>query len=64
MAAQPLKVIGYMKLKDGRTVPVDDLTETEVERCQKSMSERLGRVMSEYFTRNIDEYKNVRSIRK
>ena len=56
MSNQPLNVVGFIKLNDGRVVSVDDLTLDEIERCRKSMRERLSRTMSDYFSQHIDEY--------
>ncbi len=56
MAVRPLKVIGKVLLNDGTIKPIEDLSEAELARVNKSMSERLSRRMSEYFNNNTDEY--------
>ena len=56
MAGSPLKVIGKILLNDGTIKPIEDLTEAELGRVNKSMSERLSRRMSEYFHNNKEEY--------
>lgn len=56
MARKPLTCSGYIELKDGRTIPIEEMTPEERERVKKSMSERLGRVLSEYFTQHPDEF--------
>lgn len=56
MAREPIKCVGFITFKDGRTIPVEDMTPEERERVKKSMNERLSRVMSEYFTRHPDEF--------
>lgn len=48
--------VGYMHMKDGRIVPVEELTPEEKERCRNSMAERSSRVMSEYYANHPDEY--------
>ncbi len=56
MAGRPLKVTGKILLNDGTIKPIEDLTEAELGRLNKSMSERLGRRMSEYFHNNKKDY--------
>lgn len=57
MAGKPLKVIGKVLLKDGTVKPIEDLTSEELARVNKSMSDRLSRVMSDYFHNNPEAYK-------
>lgn len=56
MAVRPLKVIGKILLNDGSIKPLEDLSEAELARVNKSMSERLSRRMSDYFHNNSEEY--------
>ena len=51
--------VGFMHLKDGRVVPLDELTPEELERCTKSMKERSCRVMSEYYANHPEEYEKL-----
>lgn len=55
MAREPIKCIGFITLKDGRTIPLEDMTPEERERVKKSMSERLSRVMSEHFSNHPED---------
>lgn len=59
MARKPLTCVGYIILKDGRTIPVEDMTAEERERVNKSMNERLSRVMSEYFRLHPEEFEKI-----
>ena len=59
MARKPLTCVGYITLKDGRTIPVEDMTVEERERVNKSMNERLSRVMSEYFRLHPEEFEKI-----
>lgn len=59
MARKPLTCVGYITLKDGRTIPVEDMTAEERERVNKSMNERLSRVMSEYFRLHPEEFEKI-----
>lgn len=62
MARKPLTCVGYIKLKDGRTIPIEDMTTEERTRVKKSMEERLSRVMSEYYTNHPDEFERLVSL--
>ena len=55
MERKPLTCSGYITLKDGRTIPIEEMTPEERERVNKSMNERLSRVMSEYYSNHPDE---------
>ena len=55
MAREPIKCVGFITLKDGRTIPIEDMTPEERERVKKSMSERLSRVMSEYYSNHPED---------
>lgn len=57
-----IKCVGYIRLKDGRTVPLESLTPEERKRCMKSMAERTCRVMSEYYAQHSDEYEKLKSL--
>lgn len=41
--------------REGKTEPFSGFTENET----AAISERLSRLMSSYFSKNIDEYKNL-----
>lgn len=56
MARPPLTAVGYIHLKDDRVIPIEDMTAEEKERVKKSTSERLSRVMSEYYRQHPDEF--------
>lgn len=56
MARPPLTAVGYIHLRDGRTIPIEEMTTEERERVKKSTSERLSRVMSEYYRLHPDEF--------
>ncbi len=56
MAGKPLKVIGKIRLYDGTIKPMEDLTAEELARVNKSMSNRLGRVMSDHFHNNPKDF--------
>lgn len=49
-----LKVSLYI-IKNGETVPIETVPEED---C-KMMSERLGRVMSDYYTQHPDEFVKI-----
>lgn len=59
MVRKPLTCAGYITLKDGRTIPVEDMTAEERERVNKSVNERLSRVMSEYYSLHPDEFEKL-----
>lgn len=46
----------FMHMKDGRIVPLEELTPEEKERCMNSMAERSSRVMSEYYSNHPEEF--------
>lgn len=56
MAGKPIKVIGKVLLKDGTVKPIEDLTAEELARVNKSISDRLSRVMSDHFHNNPKAY--------
>ncbi|MFR7854754.1 MAG: hypothetical protein ACLU40_03950 [Acutalibacteraceae bacterium] len=56
MARPALKCRGFITFKDGRCIPIEEMTEDERERVSKSMNERLSRVMSEYYTNHPEEF--------
>lgn len=56
MAGKPIKVIGKVLLKDGTIKPIEDLTAEELARVNKSISDRLSRVMSDHFHNNPKAY--------
>lgn len=56
MAGKPLKVIGKVLLNDGTIKPIEDLTSEELARVNKSISNRLSRVMSDHFHNNPEAY--------
>ena len=57
MARAQITCVGFITLKDGRTIPVEDMTPEERERVKKSMSDRLSRVMSEYYSNHPEDLK-------
>lgn len=59
MARKPLTCVGYITLKDGRTIPLEEMTDKERERVNNSMNERLSRVMSEYFRLHPEEFEKI-----
>ena len=60
----PLTVVGYIHLKDGRTIPVEEMTLEERVRVNKSMNERLSRVMSEYYSLHPEEFDRLQGLNK
>ncbi len=52
----PLTVVGFIRLKDGRTIRVEEMTDEERARVRKSMNERLSRQMSLYYSQHPDEF--------
>ena len=43
-------------MPDGRSVPVDELTQEEKEQWQRRMLERLGENMSDYYSQHPELY--------
>lgn len=60
----PLTVVGYIHLKDDRIIPVEEMTPEERARVNKSMNERLSRVMSEYYSLHPEEFDKLHSLTK
>lgn len=48
----------FVLMPDGRTVPVEDLTEEERAEWHRRQLERLSEGMSEYFTQHLTEYRD------
>lgn len=59
MARKPLICVGYITLKDGRTIPLEEMTDKERERVNNSMNERLSRVMSEHYRLHPEEFEKI-----
>ena len=53
---QPLTVVGFLIMPDGSTKPIEDLTPEERERWDRERTERLKRVMTDYFRQHPDEF--------
>lgn len=51
-----LGFVCYVNMPDGRTVPLNDLTEAERAQWQKNMTQRLSENMSAYYTQHPEEY--------
>lgn len=52
---KPLTVVGYLIMPDGTTKQVEDLTPEERARWDKERTERLKRVMTDYFRLHPEE---------
>ncbi len=59
MAREPITCVGFITFKDGRTIPVEDMTAEERERVKYSMNERLSRVISEYYMLHPAEFERL-----
>ena len=53
---KPLGFVCYVNMPDGRTVPMNDLTESERAQWQQNMRQRLSEDMSAYYTQHPEEY--------
>ena len=53
---QPLTVVGFLVMPDGSTKPIEDLTAEERERWDRERTERLKRVMTDYYKQHLDEF--------
>lgn len=51
-----LRCVSYVVMPDGRSVPVDELTQEEKEQWQRRMLERLGENMSDYYSQHPELY--------
>lgn len=57
-----ITVRGFMILEDGSIVPVEDLTQEQIERFQERSAKRLSRTMSEYYSQHPEEYAKLRPL--
>ncbi|MBR5094473.1 MAG: hypothetical protein IK095_05210 [Oscillospiraceae bacterium] len=53
---EEIRVVGYLILEDGRTVPMDEITPEERERWIAACQKRLSQRMSDYYTQHPEEY--------
>lgn len=53
---QPLTVVGFLVMSDGSTKPIEELTAEERERWDRERTERLKRVMTDYYRQHPDEF--------
>lgn len=53
---EEIRVVGYLILEDGRTVPMDEITPEERERWLAACRARLSQRMSDYYTQHPEEY--------
>lgn len=51
-----LTCVSFVVFPDGRTVPVEELTEQERETWHARMRERLSEAMSGYYTQHPEEF--------
>ena len=54
-----LTVVGYLIMPDGTTKRVEDLTPEERTRWDKERTERLKRVMTDYYKQHPEEYEKL-----
>ena len=53
---QPLTVVGFLIMEDGNTKPIDELSAEERENWDRERTERLKRVMTDYYRQHPDEF--------
>ena len=53
-----ITVVCFVIMPDGRTVPVEELTEEERAEWHRRQLERLSEDMSDYFTQHPEEYRD------
>lgn len=53
---QEITCRSFVIMPDGRTVPVEELTEEERAQWHRSMKERLSEAMSGYYTQHPEEF--------
>ena len=54
-----ITVVCYVLMPDGRTVPVEDLTEEERAEWHRRQLQRLSEDMSDYYTQHPTEYRDL-----
>lgn len=54
-----ITVVGFLILEDGRKVPMEDLTPEQRGAWEARCRERLSQRMSDYYTRNQEEWARV-----
>lgn len=55
-AKKEITVVCYVLMPDGRTVPVEDLTEEELAAWHERQLQRLSEDMSDYYTQHPENY--------
>lgn len=51
-----ITVRGFMIVEDGSIVPVEDLTQEQIERFQENAAKRSSEALSDYYTQHLDEF--------
>lgn len=58
------KVTGVVDFKDGRTVPLEDVTAEDMRSLLKDWGERASRTVSRHCKAYPEDYKNIPDIRE
>ena len=57
-----IKVIGYLILEDGNTVPMEEATPEQRQRFEENAARRASIMLSAYYSQHPEEYKKLRSL--
>lgn len=66
MARKPreddIKVIGYLILEDGGTVPMEEATPEQLQRFQENAAKRASIMLSDYYSQHPEQYEKLPSL--
>lgn len=54
-----LTFTNYISIDGAEPVRMDSLSPKQLEECRRRMAENMGKVMSNYYSNHMEEYKNV-----
>ena len=57
-----IKVVGYLILEDGSTVPMEEATPEQLQRFKENAARRASIMLSDYYTQHPEAYKKLPSL--
>ena len=57
-----IKVIGYLILEDGSTVPMEEVSPEDLQRFKDNAARRASIQLSDYYSQHPEEYAKLRSL--